>query len=262
MSHKKFILFGLLFCCGFVHAQKLRVLKVSNSQKFVAISQLENDTWKIDEEVCFFKKSKEVACGKISKSLKSTAVVEVSRSKEPIDEFCEIRSSTRKLASSIEESADGVHKPLYRNEIGGGLIGAISLYFPMITYQHGFGRHWALGLSPSFLNVSTSSTISLFSVAALATFNYYFKDDYRGIWIQAGAGPHFYMIKSTSPAATENKIAVTGIATLGWKGSWDLGLNIGVAIGGIYISSPVSTIATISFLSVQPVGLVNIGFNF
>jgi hypothetical protein len=240
---------------GWALAASPKVMKVSSSQKFVAISQIESEPWKVDDDVCFYKKSKEVACGKISKSLKTSAVVEIKSASDKIDESCEIKSSSRKLASQVEESVQV--GPKYRNEVGGGLIGAVSLYFPMISYQHGFGRHWALGVLPSFLNVSTSSTISLFSVAAMATFNYYFKEGYRGVWLQAGAGPHFYMIKSTSPAASENKMAFTGLATVGWKGSWDLGLNIGVAIGGIYISSPTVAKPVKAILFSEAAGLVD-----
>lgn len=170
----------------------------------------------------------------------------------------------RRPATALMGSANGSHEAPARFNISAGLSAGLSYFYPTIDFQVRVSKHFAIGVIPFYLRASADTT-SLTAIGGFGTLNYYFDGYFRGFWVQGGGGfVSFSTTDSIDPTnpVTESVGVPAGIFTLGWRGYWDFGLNIGVAGGLQYIGSPTFTSTEVKSAGAQPLFLLDVGLNF
>lgn len=262
------LIFILLFSTTAFSAE---VLRVGSSQTLVSISHDLTRKWKENDAVCIYQDGKELVCGVVLKSSEQLAIVKLNQSSNlvargdsvrwaPASEVRRKEAPTRKPAAQLLQSVetDSSSRVYYHNLSGGFSVGS-GFYFPMIHFQRMVHPQFAIGVMPSYVSVSTGNG-SLSAFGALVTGNYYSQEYFRGLWVQIGGGLDFFSV--TTGTVEQQATSFVGLATIGWRGYWDLGFNIGVAGGLQYLKDPGFSSITLSGSNVQPLVLLDIGFNF
>lgn len=243
------------------------VLRVGASQTIIAISHEKFRKWVMNDPVCIFLDEREIACGTVVKVTDAAGLVKLGTPSDLIARGQVARLSAkdtynpqRKPSAILMQSVpkDKESSAFYHNLSGGFSVGN-GFYFPLLHFQRMISPQIALGIMPSYFSVSTGSgTLSAFATAVTA--NYYGHDFFRGLWIQSGLGVSFL---STSAAAGEQQAtSFLTLLTVGWRGYWDLGFNIGVCAGIQYLNDPNFNTVRLSGAGLQPLALIDVGFNF
>lgn len=243
-------------------ALSAQVLRVGSSQKIIAISHEEFRQFAVKDNVCVVQAGREVACGSVIKTSPKGAIVRLDTKSADVSRGDQVRltPSARKPAMAIFDSvaADEQSKELYYN-ISGGISAGINFFFPMLNFQRGIGPSSALGLVPIYFKFSSNDT-TVGAIGGYFTFNYYGADFFRGLWVQAGPG--LFMFSSRTGELEESAASLAGMATVGWRGYWDLGLNIGVGAGFQYVQEPQITSVEVRSSNLQPLVILDLGFSF
>ncbi len=173
------------------------------------------------------------------------------------------RRPAAKLLTSYDKVEGGVGNPGWN--LSGGIHAGLSSFFPMLNLQKSIGSYVAIGLMPVFSQTSTTAT-SVTALGAMLTFNYYNNEYFRGFWTQVGLGMYKYTADSvatlTTTALVESSTSLAVLATAGWRGYWDLGLNVGVGAGLQYIQDANFSTIDIKSDGIQPVIVLDVGLNF
>lgn len=247
------------------------VLRVGASQTVIAVSHEPNRQWKLSESLCVLNEGEEVVCGKVLKTTPQMAVVKLFQPSDMVARGQTVKSGpTAKAASAIlrkpaaapliQSSVDREKESQtsYHNFSGGFSVGN-GFYFPLLHFQRLVSSAIAVGVMPSYFNVSTGAG-SLSALGAMATFNYYGHEFFRGLWLQVGMGLSFF--SSSGSGVEQQSTSMASLGTLGWRGYWDLGFNIGIGGGFYYFKDPNFSSYRISGAGFQPLALVDVGFNF
>lgn len=170
------------------------------------------------------------------------------------------RRPAAKLLTSYDK-VEGVSNPGWN--LSGGISAGLSSFFPMLHLQKSIGSYFSIGLLPSFSSTSANNT-SVSALGALLTFNYYGNEYFRGFWGQFGVGAYKYSATTvlTTGTTAEASTSLAFLATAGWRGYWDLGLNVGVGAGLQYVQDANFTAINIESDNVQPVIVLDVGVNF
>jgi hypothetical protein len=254
---------GILFATLLLAASAFgaEVLRVGRDHQNIAISHGDSRHWQVDDRVCVFHGSTKIVCGTVLKTTPKGAIAKLESSNSDILAGDEIRAGgTRRPTALLATTETGSEGRPSNFDITGGLSFSYSFFFPMINFQVALAPNFAIGLTPLYLK-TTGDLGSLGAFGGYLTLNYYGSEYFRGMWIAAGAGALMFSgddgftptQSATSPAFT---------LTLGWRGYWDLGLNIGVGAGVQYISKPNFVNLDVSAAGVQPLLIVDVGFNF
>lgn len=239
-----------------------QVLRVGASQKIIAISHEEFRQFAVKDYVCVIQAGREVACGNVLKTSSKGAIVRLETKSADVARGDQVRlaPSARKPAMALLDSvaADENAVELDYN-FSGGISAGINFFFPMLNFQKGITPSVAIGLVPLYFNFSSNDT-SVGAFGGYLTFNYYGADYFRGLWIQAGPG--LYMFRARTGEVEESAGAIAGMATAGWRGYWDLGMNIGVGAGFQYVQEPDISSVEIRSSSLQPLVVLDLGFSF
>lgn len=173
------------------------------------------------------------------------------------------RRPAAKLLTSYDKVEGGVGTPGWN--LSGGIHAGLSSFFPMVHLQKSIGSYFALGLMPVFSKTSTTGT-EVSALGAVLTFNYYGNEYFRGFWTQVGVGMYKYTADSsatlTTTALSESASSLAVMATAGWRGYWDLGLNVGVGAGLQFIQDANFSTIDIKSDNIQPVIVLDVGVNF
>lgn len=245
------------------------VLRVGSSQTIIAISQDNIRPWKVNDPICVMQEQQEIVCGNVMKISSQMAIVKLAQASDMVARGQKVRlgissqpvAQNRKpaatqLLQSVER--DKETRTLYHNLSGGFSVGN-GFYFPLLHFQRLFTPSLAFGIMPSYFSVSTGSG-SLSALGGMATLNYYGHEFFRGLWIQTGLGLSFF---SANTGTIEQQATVfNSLLTGGWRGYWDLGFNIGVCGGFQYLKDPNFGGIKLSGAGVQPLVMVDVGFNF
>jgi hypothetical protein len=166
------------------------------------------------------------------------------------------RRPAAKLLSSYEK-VEGVSNPDWNFSFG--ISAGFTFFFPMVHFQRRLSTYVALGIMPVYFR-SSASTTSVGAYGGVLTFNYYGNEYFRGFWGQFGAG--MYQFSAANATTTESATSLSLMGTVGWRGYWDLGLNVGVGAGLQYVTDPQFTTTDIRAVNVQPLIVLDVGISF
>jgi hypothetical protein len=189
------------------------------------------------------------------------AIAKLESSEADVEAGDEVRSSNGRRPTallSVTEKTD--EAKVFDFDVTAGVSFSYSFFYPMIHFQFALSPTITIGLEPLYFRASASSA-SLSAFGGLATVNYYGNEYFRGLWISGGAGIFLFSANDgvdPSQSATSPVVMVTG----GWRGYWDLGLNIGVGAGVQYVSTPSFNNVDVKSAGFQPLLVVDVGFNF
>jgi hypothetical protein len=250
---------------GSMAAQAAEVLQVSGNNKVIAVSNEDSHVWRVRDNVCVYQVGQEAACGTVIKLIKQGAIVKLTSVSNPVvkgDSAAFVPASARKLASTGEsmEEVSTSRGGRYGWDITAGLSLGTNYFYPMITFERALGNHLALGLTPFYVSsASNGSTVT--AIGGLLTLDYYSRSAFRGLWIQAGGGVvAFNLNDGAGNVATGSSMA--GLASIGYRGQFELGMNVGIGAGILYVSAPPASDISVAFQGLLPLLILDIGFNF
>jgi hypothetical protein len=267
--HRSLLILGILLTQA-IPCPAATVLRLGKTGHLIAISQETWRQWKVDDRVCVWKKNEALGCGKVIKSSQKGAVVKLERDLPQMVEGDEVRMvgaerQTNAVPYRLLDSTEGNPEILEstssvpENDLTAGISVGLSFFFPVLHYQRALSPNFAIGIMPVYFHTSSGDS----SVGALGiqlTANYYGNDFFRGLWVQFGTG--IYSFSATVSNGDENGRSIAFLGTVGWRSSWALGLNVGVAAGLQYLSDPHLPSVDVRAASVQPVVILDVGVGF
>jgi hypothetical protein len=254
-----------ILICFLGTAQAAEVLRVGASARVVAISHEPSRPWVVGDRVCIPQSGKEDVCGKVALSNPKHAVVKLDSISTTISRGNRVRSVAAKIeplrrpAALMEsnEKIEGAPRPLH-NLAAGVSVGA-GFYYPFLHFERLVTESLSIGLMPLYSNVTTNSG-SITALGGYVTVSYCANEFFQGFWAQGGAGIH--LLSYSSGNLEENSTSPAFLATAGWRGYWDLGINIGIAGGLQYFKDPDFSSVRLSGSSLAPLILLDVGFSF
>lgn len=254
----------LLICAG---ARASEVLRVGKDMTNIAVTHDPTRQWMPKDRVCILQRAREVVCGVVVRSTAKGAIVRLDTANYDVVAGDKVmgkfqatpepsKSGGTTLLNSVGNNPDS---EVHLFNVTGGVNVGTSFFYPVVSFALAVAPNWSLGISGMFLTAS-SDPVYLTAFGGYATVNYYSQEYFRGLWIQAGAGMTFFSV--TDGVQDESTASFTGIITGGWRGYWDLGLNIGVGAGLQYISTPDLLLISPNASGIRPMIVVDVGFNF
>jgi len=269
MFSRIFILMGMIVSASLHAAEVLRVGKDSTN---IAISHDAVRQWNPQDRVCILQRAREVACGVVVKSTSKGAIVRLDQPNYDVTAGDKVMSkftpggvtgvpSAPKtqgapLLNSVSDSADS---EVHLFNVTGGVNVGTSFFYPVLGFQMAVYPTISVGVTGFFLTAS-QDPVYLTAFGGYATVSYYSQEYFRGLWVQGGIGVTAFSI--TGGLEDESAAALTGLVTAGWRGYWDLGLNIGAGVGLQYMFDPEFTTIEATSTGIKPMITVDIGFNF
>lgn len=283
------LVFRYLFIFLSIGAFAAEVVQIGNSNSVAAVSHDPFRRWEMGDSVCVYQGGRELSCGNIVKVTDSAGILRLQSPNSMVKKGLIVRLSKSAVAKPLPaetsfntfEKRPNPNTPytpqrkpsalllqsvpkekeasnLYHNLSGGFSVGN-GFYFPLIHFQRAVNPQIALGIMPSYFSVATGSG-TLSALALTATANYYGHDFFRGLWLQGGLGASF--LSTTNAGVEQQATSFMTILTVGWRGYWDLGLNIGVCGGIQYLNDPNFNNVRLSGSGLQPLALIDVGINF
>ena len=278
--------FFFIFLTGYSYSAE--VMRVGASLTIVAVSHDYFRKWAIGDPLCIFTGNTELACGTVVKVSSTAGIVKLDAPNNSVARGQLVRltkrENTNPLMNILSKSPPGVppavaakppeRKPsavllqsvpkdgnasTYYHNFSGGVSVGNGFYFPLLHFQRALVPQFALGIMPTYFSVSTEAG-SISALSAIGTANFYGNDFFRGLWVQLGGGAAF--LSTSGISGDQQSTSLVSLLTVGWRGYWDLGLNIGVCGGFQYLHDPNFTSVRISGSGLQPLALVDVGINF
>jgi hypothetical protein len=255
-------LFGSILLATFVASSfGAEVIRVGRDQQSIAVTHSGNRQWKTDDRVCIYHGATRVVCGTILKTTPKGAIAKLETPSPDVLAGDEARfGGNRRPTALLTTHETGSEARVFRANISGGLSFSYNFFFPMLDAQFALGPSFAIGVMPLYFRASTADS-QLGAFGGFVSLNYYGAEYFRGLWGMMGAGAFFFNVDNgfdPPQSATSPAFILTG----GWRGYWDLGLNIGVAAGIQYVNKPTFTNVDIKSAGIQPLLIVDVGFNF
>jgi len=235
------------------------VLGMSSSRSEIAVAQDIARPWQLNERACVLPRNAQPTCGTIIRATPKGAILRL-----------EIPSTTVTLGDQVshrgERSPAGISESTYEKKYGGtfnlsaGMAAGINYFFPLVHFQVALGPNFAIGLMPFYYRAS-AGTASLSALGGLMTLNAYFGPYYSGFWITGGAGLSKLSFEDpTLPA--ESKQLLTGQFAVGYRARWVKSTSAGIAVGAKYLADPQFAAIETKSSGVQPLIMLDFGFNF
>lgn len=273
--------------CAAARTLASEVLRVGNSLQVIAISSDRGHGWQIGNRVCVYQARRVVECGEVVKLTKFGAIVRLDapnsfiargdmiRSEraarvdrmaaaEESGESGEERRERRKPAAQLLESqtqVEGMQTPTFN--LSAGISAGFTYFFPMIHFQAMVTPYVSLGLMPLYTKTSAENS-SVSVIGGHVTLSYYGAEYFRGFWGQLAGGVYHVSSSALTIAGTVDEQANCPaiIATVGWRGYWDLGMNVGVSGGIQYLVDPSFEATEIRAANIQPIFQLDVGLSF
>lgn len=253
---------GCSFCLSLQAAPQ--VLKVSTSRKVVAISPNDKKPWQVKDAICIYQGGVEAACGTVVKVIPQGALARIGSEKKTIakGDTVGLAKGRRTASSEISTTASPSSPKSDREwEFAAGVGGGTSYFYPVLNVQRRLSNNWAIGAVPFFVSSSSASNTSVVTAyGASLTLNYYLKKCFEGLWFQVGGGAAGFSVNTSG--ATTTSISGMALATVGYRLEITSNINIGAALGGLYVSPLASSTVIISLSGILPYGMVDAGFSF
>ncbi len=264
MAWRAYILVFLLAVPGPLFASE--VLRVGKDALNFAITHDDSRQWKAKDRVCVLQRAREVACGVVVKVAVKGAIVRLDQPNYDIlagdrvvSKYQAVpggQSAAAPLINSVPEAEDSdTH---FANVALGGVAGT-NFFYPVVNFQVAVAPTISLGLTGLFFNYSNELN-TLLAFGGMATVNYYSQEYFRGLWVQLGGGIAAISVSGASPP--ESATAFAGLATVGWRGYWDLGFNIGVGAGLQYLGDPAFQNTVLTSAGIKPIVVLDVGLSF
>ena len=245
------------------------VLKVSDSARVISITHEERRQWAVRDYVCVVQEDREVACGTVAKTGPRGAVVRLENPSPQIAVGDRVKFAPpgRKPAMVLLDSiAPDENTKIQRNSLTAGLGAGKSFFYPLLHYQRLLGDSVSVGLLPLYMGSKTDLTgAAAAAFGGYVTLNYYGSDFFRGVWGQVGFGA-IHVTAQTGDSLVgfqrQSGTSMGFLTTFGYRGYWDLGMNIGAAMGGQFLSDPKINLMEISAIGFQPLLMLDVGINF
>ncbi len=244
------------------------VVKIGLKKDFIAITQKKDPVgWLIEDRVCVVRENVVIECGEVIKLLKKLVLVKLDRptaeiliGDRVINEEHKKYLKSRNPAAKIFDSVSIVESPKnYKANISLGMSAGLNFFYPLLHLQGTISNNFALGLEPFYFRSSADySSVTAFGL--IVTLNYYGSEYFRGLWLSFGLGGYRFLTSNLH--AEEEALVYGATGTLGWRGYWDLGLNVGVALGLQYISNTDFQYTSVKALGFQPIAVLDVGFSF
>lgn len=265
-SRAQILIAVLLICAG---ARASEVLRVGKDMTNIAVTHDPTRQWMPKDRVCILQRAREVVCGVVVKSTAKGAIVRLDTANYDVMAGDKVMGKFQPTPAEPPSSGGGTallnsvgsssESDAHLFNVAGGVNVGTSFFYPVLSFAMAVAPNWSIGLSGMFLTAS-SDPVYLTAFGGYATVNYYSQEYFRGLWIQAGAGMTFFSV--SDGVTDESAASFTGLVTAGWRGYWDLGLNIGVGAGLQYISTPDLFLISPNAAGVRPMIVVDLGFNF
>lgn len=268
------VLFSLMASSGFA----AQVLQIGSSQKIVAVSADVNRPWHVDDEVCFSRGVTKLGCGVVTKAMAKGAIVKLLGSFTKLEKGDTVqlsdletigssKAAARKLSSkepppviSAKETVAKGPTNRFNWDLSIGAGASRNYYFGQGQIQFGLGNHLSIG-NLFMISDASLGDIGVTTLSALLTLNYYSREPFRGIWVQAGAGPQLY--GAQVGGTIESAYTLATLLTVGWRGKFEFpALNVGIGVGAMYITTPKTNIIGQVTANFQPTILFDLGWNF
>lgn len=153
----------------------------------------------------------------------------------------------------------GTDSTIYTLDVTAGATAGFNHLYPLLHFQFAVAEKISLGLEPYFFSSSVEEA-SVSGIGGFVTFNYYGQYAYRGFWAHLGMGA--LRFSASVPGSDESQLVLSAIGTVGWRQRWDLGINVGAGVGLQYVFNPNLALVNVEFQGVQPLFIVDFGFNF
>jgi hypothetical protein len=242
------------------------VLRVGKDAFNFAITHDDSRQWKVKDRVCVLQRAREIACGSVVKVAVKGAIVRLDQPNYDILAGDRVvskyqaepsgKSAAAPLIDSVPESEESEWHVL--NVALGGVAGT-NFFYPVVNFQVAVVPTVSLGLTGFFFNYSNELN-TLLAFGGMATVNYYSQEYFRGFWVQLGGGLAAISVSGASPP--ESATTFAGLATVGWRGYWDLGFNIGVGAGLQLIGDPALQNTVLTSAGLKPIVVLDIGLSF
>lgn len=261
-----------------VPSHAAEILRIGKDSQSFAVSHDEKRTWQAQDRACVLQRAQEIACGVITKTTSKGAILRIEAPNYDVvagDKVIGKRGPLAALpAAPADENAQPARKPTavlmnsvaateesdvhYFNVTAGAGIGT-SFFYPTLSLQAAVTPYLALGISGMFLSSSTAPvTLTAFGGSGVVAF--YSQEYFRGLWIQGSAGLTAFTVRGG--IQDEDATAFTGSLMIGWRGYWDLGLNIGAAVGVSYFADPGFVTISTAAAGLRPAVTIDVGYNF
>jgi hypothetical protein len=239
-----------------------RVLKVGNAQEYL-ITTLDG-IWHVNDTVCAFDASKEVACGIIAQKTSDKLGIKLTSVQGSLrqGQWLTLRKDSRMPASVSGNTSEAVLPTNPKNvlDISLGLQAGFNYYYPALHVQWALNDALSIGLMPIYFSSNdTDSKVSGFGT--FLTVNYYYTHfPFRGFFVQGGVG--FYSLSVDYVGGSEQMSPLATMLSLQWRGKayWGMPLDIGVGVGGQYLFSTNAPV-TIGFSGILPLFTAYLGFS-
>jgi len=261
------ILLGVVFCLGAgvfaTEARAAAVLAIGKSGKSVAVSHDVPRKFQMNDRVCVVQASVDVVCGVVVRVTPKGAIVSLDTAYpnlsvgDPVRPVERPRAPAAEILNSVDPGPAGTPKTF---NVSGGVAAGLNYFFPLLHLQLLVFDKLALGLEPLYMRASSDGA-KLSAYGGYGTFNYYGAGHFQGLWIQAGVGMVAYSTVSVLGTKGEAK-SLAFLGTVGWRGYWEGGLNIGLGAGLQYISDPKFTEVKINSVGALPLVMLDVGVSF
>lgn len=232
--------------------QASQVIESSSNQSKVFISNKTECPWLVREEACVFQKERKVACGRVSQVNENGALLDLDFKTESIEKGHTVKPEKRLLDIRL------IDPPLKDRMISGALAFGTNYYFPFLSLELHLIRQYSIGLTPLFLNFS-SSGIQLKAYGTYLTFNYSREPPMRNLWVRGGVG--FYLIKPVSGTTAESYSSLATLLTVGWRERWGKMFDVGASVGVQYVLNKAKSLS-LEYYGLLPIVTFDIGYRF
>lgn len=232
------------------------VTQVLSNQVLLGVSQ-KTETWNLETAACVYRDKEKIACGIIVQKAGKGVVLRVLDQTKVARLGDNVRSEGfRRGPASISGLEDTASlKTAKRIIVGGAHVGLKATLYN-VHFQGLISDHVSLGLQPGLFTFNDTG-VRVTSFGAVFSAHYYSKGPFEGLWLQGASG--FYAFRAESGDVLETSYSPAIIATVGWRGMWELGMTIGLGLGAQYIANPQRSSVTIPFSAIQPVFAMDIG---
>jgi len=240
------------------------VLRVSNNLTMIAITHDLTRRWQVKDRVCVLQNNKEIDCGVVVKTKENFSIVKLKTGSSII-----ARGDKVILEARYQKPAELIQpESLQNNPITesssfhllstGGSLGP-GIFYPYLHLQRIVDPEFAIGVMPSYLNITTSSK-KLSSISVLLTVAYFPEKFFKGFFAEVAAGLAFM---STSSGTLEQQAAsFQSLVTGGYRIKTDFGVAFGGALGVQYLHDPEFSGLTLKGVGVKPIVVLDVGVNF
>ncbi|MBI4404236.1 MAG: hypothetical protein HY537_08750 [Deltaproteobacteria bacterium] len=239
--------------------QGAEVLTVGKRQRAILVSRDLAKQWQVGDSVCVIQRERTIACGKVLKHGSSGSIIKIERRKGDIEIGSKVELASGRSLAMLEESpkiAQHTSQVEFQKRLN--VSAGMNVTAPFAHVQLAISD-WTIGIMPTYASMKSSSG-SITGMGGLLTASYYPNQLYKGLWLMAGAGYYSFALTIDDLEERGGTLAVAG--AVGWRFLLNSGLNVGLGVGGQFLTSRSTATLSAEFSGFLPAALLDIGFLF